>query len=263
MKKNMTYLTISFAIALMILSSGCNKKPVQPEPSEPNAVVQEQAPAAEKPAEPNLPPVAAPAPAPASEAKLVPIPLVLPKPMFVGTPQNLEGVGNLEKPLGHERPPFLAPEGVQNVALNKPVTSSESAPFMGELKMIVDDDKSATDASVVELGPLAQWVAIDLQQEYDIYAIVLWHFHKSPGVYFDVVVQVAKDDQFIDAVTVFNNDIDNTLGLGAGSDKNYVETSEGKLIDCKAVRGRYVRFWSRGNSQNDYNHYIEAAVYGK
>lgn len=202
------------------------------------------------------------APAPVQE-ELAPIPLTLPKPMFVGTPQNLEGVTNLEPPLGKDRPPFLAPKGVTNVALNKPVTASESMPFMGELPMIVDGDKEATDGSVVELGPFAQWVMIDLEKEYEIYAIVVWHFHRTPSVYFDVAVQVSKDPEFIDAVTVFNNDTDNTLGLGAGADMNYVETAEGKLIDAKGVKGRYVKLFSRGNNQNDYNHYIEVEVYGR
>lgn len=205
-------------------------------------------------------PAAAPAPA---QEELAPIPLTLPKPMFVGTPQNLEGVTNLEPPLGKDRPPFLAPKGVTNVALNKPVTASESMPFMGELPMIVDGDKDATDGSVVELGPFAQWVTIDLEKEYEIYAIVVWHFHRTPSVYFDVAVQVSKDPEFIDAATVFNNDIDNTLGLGAGADMNYVETAEGKLIDAKGVTGRYVKLWSRGNNQNDYNHYIEVEVYAR
>ena len=52
------------------------------------------------------------------------------------------------------------------------------------------------------------------------------------------------------------------LGLGAGKDKNYVETSEGKLIDAKGVVGRYVRCYSNGNSANDLNNYIEVEVYG-
>lgn len=218
--------------------------------------------------EPAAPPAAAtptPAPEPAAPAaeELVPIDIKLPKPMFVGTPANLEGVANLEPPLGKARPPFLAPKGVANVALNKPVSSSETMPFMGELRMIVDGDKEATDGSVVELGPMAQHITIDLEQEYTIYAIVVWHFHRTPTVYFDVVVQISKDPDFIDAVTVFNNDTDNTLGLGVGTDKNYVETAEGKLIDAKGTKGRYVRLWSRGNNQNDYNHYIEVEVYGK
>jgi hypothetical protein len=198
----------------------------------------------------------------APEVALVPIPLTLPKPMFEGTPSNID-VANLEKPLGKARPAFLAPEGVKNVALNKPVTALEPLPIMGELPMIVDGDKEATDASVVELGPFKQWIVIDLEKEHDIYAIVVWHFHKSPSVYFDVVVQVATDPEFINAVTVYNNDHDNSLGLGVGTDAHYVETSEGRLIDCKGVKGRYVRLWSQGNNQNDYSHYIEVEVFGK
>lgn len=198
-----------------------------------------------------------------AEASFVPIPLTLPRPMFVGTPENIENVTNLEKPLGRARPPFLAPEGVTNIALNRPVTSSEPLPIMGELPMIVDGDKEGTDAAVIELGPFQQWVVIDLEEQRDVFAVVVWHFHSTPRVYFDVAVQISNDEEFIDVVTVFNNDHDNSLGLGVGTDPHYVETAEGKLIDCKGVRGRYVRLWSNGNNQNDYSHYIEVEVYGK
>jgi hypothetical protein len=44
---------------------------------------------------------------------------------------------------------------------------------------------------------------------------------------------------------------------------HYVETSEGKLIDAKGVRARYVRLHSQGNNSNDLNHYIEVEVFGK
>ena len=47
--------------------------------------------------------------------KLVPVPIVLPQPVFEGTPRNLK-VPNLEKPRWKAREPFLAPEGVKNVA---------------------------------------------------------------------------------------------------------------------------------------------------
>jgi hypothetical protein len=91
----------------------------------------------------------------------------------------------------------------------------------------------------------------------------LWHFHKQPRVYFDVIVQVSDDPNFIKNVsTIFNNDHDNSSGLGAGKDMNYVETAEGKLIDAKGIEGRYVRCYSNGNTNNDLNHYIEVAVYG-
>ena len=75
---------------------------------------------------------------------------------------------------------------------------------------------------------------------------------------------MADDPDFITNVqTVFNNDIDNSSGIGAGRDMHYVETSEGKLIDAKGVQGSYVRCYSNGNTNNDLNHYIEVAIYGK
>jgi hypothetical protein len=183
--------------------------------------------------------------------------------MFVGTPQPAK-VLNLEKPLGKPRPPFLAPVGTKNVALGKKVTSSDEMPIIGDLEQITDGDKEAADGSYVELGPFKQYVTIDLGAKYEIYAIAVWHYHKQGNVYFDVVVQVADDPDFITNVnTVFNNDIDNSIGLGVGKDMHYVETHEGKLIDAKGVQGRYVRLYSNGNNTNDLNHYIEVEVYGK
>ena len=256
---------LSVALTISIVAFGCKKSPPPPAesdtPSTSQSADDQQATSEQTPVESDAQPVAQQETA--QEEKLVPIPLTLPKPMFVGTPQNREGVQNLEKPLGKPRPPFLAPEGVTNVALHKPVTSSEPFPIMGELSMIVDGDKEATEGSVVELGPFAQWVMIDLEQEYDIYAIVVWHYHRTPSVYKNVVVEISSDPEFVDSTIVFNNDHNNSLGLGVGTDLNYVETAEGKLIDCKGVRGRYVRLWSEGNNQNDYNHYIEVEVYGK
>jgi hypothetical protein len=199
---------------------------------------------------------------PAGAQELEAITIELPQPMFVGTPQNFR-VRNLEKPLGRPRPPFLAPAGTANVALGKPISSTDEMPIIGELEMITDDDKEAGDGSYVELGPFRQHVTIDLEARYNIYAILVWHYHQQARVYMDVVVQVADDPDFVTGVTtVFNNDEDNSSGLGVGTDLNYVETSEGKLIDAKGVQGRYVRLFSNGSTANDLNHYIEVAVYG-
>jgi len=195
--------------------------------------------------------------------ELVPLDIKLPRPMFVGTPQDTR-VPNLEKPTGKSRPPFLVPVGTTNVAIEKPVSSSDEEPIIGEIEMLTDGDKEATDGSYVELGPSAQHITIDLEAEHNIYAIVVWHYHKQAWVYFDVVVQVADDADFITNVkALFNNDIDNSSGLGVGKNMYYSETYEGKLIDAKGVRARYVRLYSNGNTANDLNHYIEVEVYGK
>jgi hypothetical protein len=200
----------------------------------------------------------------ATKSGLVPLPITLPKPQFTGTPTNLKGVTNLEPPLGRARPDFLAPPDVTNVALNKSVTSSMDPPIMGELSQVVDGDKEATEDGLVDLGPMKEWVQIDLGSPQEIWAILFWHYHKQSRVYYDVVVQVADDPDFITNVrTLFNNDIDNSSGLGVGTDKNYIDTNEGKLVDGKQEVARYVRLYSNENNLNDRSHYLEVEVYGR
>jgi hypothetical protein len=211
----------------------------------------------------SLPRAAAQAPAAAGGQKLVPLPIVLPQPVFEGTPRNLK-VPNLEPPRYKARAPFLAPEGVKNVARRKPVTSSDSNPIVGELPMITDGDRTGEEFSYVELAPGRQHVTIDLGAPHEIYAVLFWHFHNSPRIYFDVIVQVADDAAFTKNVrTLFNNDHDNTLKMGAGTEMNYIETSEGRLVDAKGTTARYVRLWSNGNNANTLNDYVEIEVYGR
>ena len=194
--------------------------------------------------------------------RMAPIKLTLPKPMFKGTPKPVNEP-NIEKPLGRARPPFLAPIGTVNLALGKPVDSSDNEPIIGDLEMITDGDKGGGDGSFVELSFGKQWVQIDLQQNTRIYAIVVWHYHGRPRAYRDVIVQIADNPDLIMSKTVFNNDHDNSAGMGIGPHKGYVETCEGKLIDCKGVEGRYVRLYSQESTAGEGNHYVEVAVYGK
>jgi hypothetical protein len=195
--------------------------------------------------------------------------IVLPKPMFVGTPKNIKASPTLEKYNEKPRPPYMAPEGVKNLALNKKVTSSDMAPIIGDLTLVTDGDKEGSDGSFVELAPGKQWVQIDLGAAADIYAFVIWHFHAEGRVYHDVIIQVSDDPEFAKEVkTVFNNDFDNSSGLGLGKNLEYIDDYRGKLIDAKdakgkPVHGRYIRLYSNGNTSNDQNHYIEVEVYGK
>jgi hypothetical protein len=188
--------------------------------------------------------------------------LQLPKPMFIGTPRNIR-TPNLEVITGKSRGPFFVPAGTKILSLKKPVTSSDMQPVIGEVEYATDGEKSGEDGYFVELGPGKQWIQIDLRESASLQAVLIWHYHSQARVYRDVVVQVSEDKDFISgAVTIYNNDHDNSSGLGVGKDKEYIETNEGRLIDPKGVKGRYVRLYSNGNTANDMNHYVEVEVYG-
>jgi hypothetical protein len=212
---------------------------------------------------PGQEPIPVPTPEKTSPSRDIPVHIELPKALFVGTPQD-NRVTNLARPRRGPRPPFLAPPGTRNVALGKPVLSSDIEPVVGTLDMITDGDKEAADGSFVELGPGLQHVTLDLGDRHEIYAIVVWHYHQQPRVYFDVVVEVSNDRRFRRGVqTVFNNDIDDSADRKTGSDLHYTETNEGKLIDTQGVQARYVRLYSNGNTSDGLNHYIEVEVYGR
>lgn len=194
--------------------------------------------------------------------KKVVLNLKLPKPMFIGTPRNIR-TPNLERITGEQRKPFYVPEGTIDISRGKPVSSSDEEPVIGEIKMVTDGEKSGEEGYFVELGPGKQFVQIDLKGNFNLYALLVWHYHNQARVYRDLVVQVASEPDFISGVqTIFNNDHDNSSGLGVGKDKEYIETNEGRLIDPRGVKCRYIRLYSNGNTANDMNHYVEVEVYG-
>lgn len=196
----------------------------------------------------------------AADEKMV-LPLKLPAPTLKGTPEDLP-IGPTIEPLSDKpRPPYMIAKGVQNVAAGKPVTSSVK-PFTGELSQITDGKKEAFDYDAIEMKKGSQWVQVDLGQEYVIHAIVMWHDHRYIQVMHDVILQVSDDPEFKNNVqTVFNNDVDNSSGLGVGTDREYFETHEGKIVDAKGAKGRYVRCYTKGGSLSALNCWQELEVY--
>jgi hypothetical protein len=199
----------------------------------------------------------------AQTGDLIPLPHKLPKAAFAGTPSNEDPGANVEKPLGKPRPIPLVPKGTVNLALKKKVTS-QRPPFFGSLDLVTDGNKEAEDGRAVEILPRTQWIQVDLGASSKLFYILFWHYHMDPVVFRDVVVQVSNDPDFKEGVTtLFNNDIDNSSGLGLGKDREYFETSEGKLVDAKGTTARYVRLYSAGSTFRDpLNRYTEVEVYG-
>jgi F5/8 type C domain-containing protein len=187
--------------------------------------------------------------------------LQLPSPTLKGTPEDLPQGPHIEPLSDKPRPAFMAPRGVKNVALGKPVTSSV-VPFSGELSQVTDGKKEAFDSDAVEFKKGTQWVQIDLGETYSIYAIALWHDHRYIQVIHDVIVQVSDDPEFKNNVqTLFNSDLDNSSGLGVGADREYFETNQGKVIDAKGVKARYVRGYTKGGTGTALNCWQEIEVY--
>jgi hypothetical protein len=188
--------------------------------------------------------------------------LKLPRPMFTGTPTNISSA-NLEKVTGKSRGPFYVPRGTVLLSAKKAVTSSDTQSVIGDLDMITDGEKDGGDGYFVELGPARQWIQIDLGTSRPLHAILVWHYHSQARVYRDVIVRISDDPAFKAGVTtVFNNDHDNSSSLGVGKDKEYIEVAEGRLIEPRGAKGRYLRLHSNGNTTNDLNHYVEVEVYG-
>lgn len=187
--------------------------------------------------------------------------LDLPKPMFIGYP--LVDLPNLEVFDQSKRiKSFKALKGTVNIAKGKRVTSSDSAPIIGDLSLVTDGDADSSDGSFVELMPGKQWLQIDLEATHVIQKIAVWHFHKMAVAYNDVIIQASDDPEFKTGVTtLWNSDHDDSSGMGRGKDPAYLETNFGRIFEGKAAKARYVRLWSNGNSANDMNHYSEVQVF--
>jgi hypothetical protein len=190
-----------------------------------------------------------------------------------GRPMDIRSP-NLEPSRGGKpRPPVtVPPDATNNLALACRVTASAEPTFqntaehqtpLGELPCVTDGDKEHDDA-YVGLPPGKQWVQLDLGKTQEVWAVQVWHWYDYACVYRDVVVQLSNDPDFSDGVvTVFNNDHDNSAGLGIGRDKEYIETNEGRCLPVDGVCVRYLRFYSSGCTETPINRYTEIEVYGR
>jgi hypothetical protein len=198
----------------------------------------------------------------AADAKSTePLVLNLPLHTLKGTPEDLPSGPNIDPPSDKAPPPLEVPKGVTNVAAGKPVTSS-IAPFLGELSQITDSKKDPLDDDAVEFKKGTQWVQVDLGQSFAIYAVVMWHDHRYVQAMHDVILQVSDDPEFKSGVTtLFNNDTDNSSGLGVGTDREYFEMQFGRVAAGKGVQARYVRGYTKGSNQSALNCWQEIEVY--
>ena len=199
-----------------------------------------------------------------ASAALVPLILKLPDAAFKGTPPELKVEPNVEPYSDKDRPPMLVPAGLKNIALGAKLTASDTNAAPESLIKITDGDKEAGEQSVIYFRKGTQWAQMDFGSPQEIFAIVIWHAHNTAKVYHDVIVQAADNADFTQGVkTLFNNDQDNSSKLGVGTDREYFETRQGKLINANGTRARFLRFYSKGSTESALNEYTEIEVYGR
>ena len=154
------------------------------------------------------------------------------------------------------------PPGLKNLAPSAKLSSSDTKATPEMLAKITDGEKESKEDNVIFLHRGTQYVQMDFGGERELFAVVIWHAFESWKVYHGVIVQAADDANFTQNVhTLFNNDAENACGRGVGTDREYWETFQGKLIDAKGVRARYLRCYSKGSTQNGLNEYTEVEVY--
>jgi hypothetical protein len=108
----------------------------------------------------------------------------------------------------------------------------------------------------------AQHFDLDIGSSISLAKVKLWHYYGDVRTYYDVIIQISNDPTFATGVTtVYNNDTNNSSGMGIGTDSEYVETSSGLSVNFTPVTGRYLRFWSSGSTAGDWSHIVEIEVY--
>lgn len=187
----------------------------------------------------------------------------MPKPIFVGSPipDNWLPPNMMEGHYSNVRE-VEVPRRVALLSKGAPVTSSDPDPI-GELSLVTDGDKFGDDGYFVDVMGGLQWVQIDLGAPQELWLIWQWKYHKYAVIYKDVIIEVASEEDFSDARIVFNNDYDDSSGLGVGKDKSFKESECGFPVKLNGITARYVRLYSNGRSVDDTNHWIEVEVYGR
>ena len=190
---------------------------------------------------------------------------VLPKPTFEGTPIDVRSP-YLEAYRGDGVPPpsLLVPEGTRLLSRGCVVTCNDPDVKKRDLALVTDGNKQYSTSAYLELAPGVRWVQLDLGTNAEIHAVCLWRERSEQCVCRDTVVQVSEDPAFAKGVTtLFNNDYDNSAGLGKGVDKEYYEDHFGRRISGLGIKARHVRVTSNGNTSDPYNHFTEIEAYGK
>ena len=150
--------------------------------------------------------------------------------------------------------------GMKNLAHGR--TPTQVGGYGGNSGRATDGDPTG---EAWHVGPDFRHAQLDLGSSQRVDSLRVWRPHPDERRYHDVIYQLSDDAAFSRGVTtVFNNDRDNSAGKDKGGgtlgDGEYSERASGQIVNFPPVNARYVRLYSRGNTQNTGNHYAEIMV---
>ena len=196
--------------------------------------------------------------------ELVPLKLDLPAPHFRGHSQGCAQARERRAHLGQAASAPHGSGGVRNRAPAGKISCSDTNATAGMLAKITDGNKEAVDTSIVSLRKGVQYVQF-----------------APPGAGRFAVgigrVRYAEDLSLRGGPGGRRRGVHRQRphalqqrhpreqgGPGAGTDREYFETNEGKLIDAKGAKGRYAPGRIRaGSSDSALNEYTEVEIYGR
>ncbi len=143
------------------------------------------------------------------------------------------------------------------------------------LSILTDGVRTDTEYALISTGSVAKYVQLNLGESHSITKLnILNDYNPSaPRIGKDIIVQLSNDPTFATGVTtVYNNDGDNSVGLGAGGDSEYTEPINGSGLTIalgSPVNAQYVRYWANGHTRtqtsayNTVNTPVEVEVYAQ
>jgi hypothetical protein len=148
----------------------------------------------------------------------------------------------------------IATMPVANVARGKSVSTNATSTSGEPLSALTDGVKTRDKYVLYGTSTGPKWAQVDLGQAYDVARVNIRNDWGDTSTYRtgkDLIVQLSNDSTFASGVTtIFNNDGDNSSGLGTGTDAEYVEPGDGSGKDifvADPVSARYVRYWANGH----------------
>ena len=130
------------------------------------------------------------------------------------------------------------------------LTDGDAEPGMGHSIIQINDEN----------GPVRAFAVLDLGEKRTIneIGVCFWNDHNYGGI----VMQVADSADFSDAIMVWNNDVANVMGQGAGEEIQYKDTPGAiQHVKVSPVAGRYVRVSGYSLSEGQ-TRFSEIEVYG-